>query len=104
MLVQLFTVQQQWVSESLLIIFIIFSAQVSMIDYGRAVLLSITLQAFKIPNGMRFTFRVLGLQEQNHLKVVAVIMTIVLVVVLLITLILLKRVIIAVAVIKVQIL
>jgi hypothetical protein len=53
---------------------------------------------------MDFNFRVLGLQEQNHLKVVAVIMTIVLVVVLLITLILLKWVIIAVAVAKVQIL
>ncbi len=51
-----------------------------------------------------FNFRVLGLQEQNHLKIVAVIMTMVLLVVLLITLILLKRVIIAVAVIKVQIL
>jgi hypothetical protein len=35
--------------------FIIFSAQVSMIAYGRAALLSSTLQAFKIPNGMRFT-------------------------------------------------
>jgi hypothetical protein len=53
---------------------------------------------------MDFNFRVLGLQEQNHLKVVAVIMTIVLLVVLLITLILLRRVIIAVAVIKVQML
>jgi hypothetical protein len=46
----------------------------------------------------------LGLQEQNNLKIVAVIMTIVLIVVVLITLILLKRVIIAVAVIKVHLL
>ncbi len=45
---------------------------------------------------------VLGLlQEQNHLKIVAVIMTILVVVVVLITLVMLKRVVIAVAVIKV---
>ncbi len=46
---------------------------------------------------------VLGvLQEQNHLKIVAVIMTILVVVVVLITLVMLKRVVIAVAVIKVS--
>jgi hypothetical protein len=42
------------------------------------------------------------LQEQNHLKIVAVIMTILVVVVVLITLVMLKRVVIAVAVIKVS--
>jgi hypothetical protein len=46
---------------------------------------------------------VLGLlQEQNHLKIVAVIMTILVVVVVLITLVMFKRVVIAVAVIKVS--
>jgi hypothetical protein len=88
--------------------FIIFSAQVSMIASGRAALFIQYVASFQDSKWheiyIHFNLRVLGLQEQNHLKVVAVIMTIVQLVVLLITLILLKRVIIAVAVIKVHIL
>ena len=54
------------------------------------------------PNSLFWNFFELLLQEANHLKIVAVLMTIVFLVILLITLVLLKRVVIAVAVIKVR--